>query len=76
MKTKTVRNSRESVRIIMDGEALGVCKGPTSRTAVRKTACGRFAVVNAANCRLIRVLTDELHARRYNFAIHGRRLGV
>jgi len=67
--TKTYRNKRTAVSVIMDGECLGVhAKG---KTCVRHTTDGRFAVIAARGDRLIAVLADELHARRYNFAIHG-----
>lgn len=72
MQTKTYRNPRESAQVIMSGVCLGL--HAVGKTCVRATACGRFAVIATTGDRLIKVLADELHARRYNFAIHGDRL--
>lgn len=72
MKTKTYSNRNESVEVSMEGECCGV--HAAGKTCVRPTACGRFAVINTTGTRLIKVLADKDHARRYNFAIHGSRL--
>jgi hypothetical protein len=49
-------------------------------TMVVETTDGRYAVVTmkpnkSGNLRLINVFADKLRARRYNFAIHGDKLG-
>lgn len=62
-------NSTMSVDVIMDGECLGCHRA--GKTCVRKTADNRFAVISTTRPRLIKVFSDEWHARRYNFAIHG-----
>jgi hypothetical protein len=71
--TKTYRNSREAAAVIMDGIAIGWHR--EGKTAVRKTADGRFAVIATIGDRLIKTFDNCLHARRYNFAIHGDKLG-
>jgi hypothetical protein len=73
--TRTASNGRDSVIIKMTGGAMGVCRGVLGATVVRETTDGRFAVVAAKGHRLFRVFDDPLHARRYNFAIQGQRLG-
>lgn len=63
---------------LIDEQAIGAhLRG---RTCVKRTTCGRFAVVNSTpradgSLRLIRLFAEALHARRYNFAIHGESLG-
>ncbi len=70
--TATYTNSRESAEVILDGECLGVHRA--GKTCVRKTTDNRFAVISTVLPRLIKVFPDSLHARRYNFAIHGEKL--
>lgn len=72
--TKTYSNRSESVQVVMDGESLGCHK--EGKTCVRRTNSGRFAVIKTIGDRLIKTFSDELHARRYNFAIHGDSLGA
>jgi hypothetical protein len=55
-------------------QAIGLHKD--GKTCVKETSCGKFAVVSTVprkngSLRLIKLFTDSLHARRYNFAIHG-----
>lgn len=70
-------NKTETVKLTADA-AIGVhAKG---KTAVKKTTCGRFAVVAATprrdgSLRLIKLADDAMVARRYNFAINGDKLG-
>jgi len=70
MKTELFTNiNGEQAEVIMDGMACGWHR--TGGTWVRETTDGKFAVINSRGNRLIKVFTDRLHARRYNFAIHG-----
>jgi len=73
MQTKTYSNRIEKIEVVMSGECLGYHRA--GKTCVRKTACGKFAVIETTRTRLIKTFTDSLHARRYNFAIHGDKLG-
>ncbi len=66
---------KTNVQIDWNGECLGAWMGHEETTIVRRTTDGRFAVVAAATKRIIKIFADCLHARRYNFAIHGDRLG-
>jgi hypothetical protein len=73
----TATKSNETVNLI-DAPAIG-CH-TAGRTCVKETTDGRFAVVTSkprqdGSLRLIKLFTDSLHARRYNFAIHGDCLG-
>jgi hypothetical protein len=50
------------------------------KTCVKETKAGKFAVVDITpdkkgKLRLIKLFSDSLYARRYNFAIHGSQLG-
>lgn len=77
-ETAIASNKKETVTISMIGEALG-CHW-LGKTVVRPTTCGRFAVLHSTpkksgGYRLIKTFADPLHARRYNFAIHGEQLG-
>jgi hypothetical protein len=70
-------NGRERVELD-NGPCLGSHRD--GHTCVKATACRKFAVVDArprhdGTLRLIRLFSDALHARRYNFAIHGEALG-
>lgn len=72
--THTVHNTTAVASIDMIGPALGVCVGIRQTTVVRKTTDGRFAVLTS-KMTLIKIFKDEIHARRYNFAINGQQLG-
>lgn len=66
-------NDARNVTVIAEGESLGVHR--LGGTCVRPTTDGRFAVINyREGGRIIKTFTDPLHARRYNFAIHGDKL--
>lgn len=62
-------------QINWDGEALGVFSAGSDTTVVRKTTDGKFAVLTAKPVRIIKTFDNALAARRYNFAIHGHKLG-
>lgn len=71
------RNSTTAIALD-DSPAVGL--HATGKTCVKRTTDGRFAVCSTTpnsdgQLRLIRILADSLMARRYNFAIHGDRLG-
>ncbi len=70
---KTYSSRTESIDVKMDGMACGWNR--VGETCVRETVCGRFAVIADKGSRLFKVLADRLHARRYNFAMHGMSLG-
>ena len=73
MTTATYSNRNESVEVEMDGMAAGV--SPARITCVRRTTDGRWAVIACAGHKLYKILADRLHARRYNFSMHGLNLG-
>ena len=64
-----------STQINWSDACIGCCKGNNGTTVVRNTLDGQFAVIDAKSSRVIKVFSDSLHARRYNFAIHGEHLG-
>ena len=72
----TAKNHTDAVTLT-DAPAVGVHRD--GGTMVKETTDGRFAVVGtkpaAGVLRLVKVFADKLHARRYNFAIHGDKLG-
>jgi len=77
--TAVARNKVTTVTINMMGDCRGYHK--EGGTVVRDTTDGRYAVMSSkpekdGTFRLIKVFTDLLHARRYNFAIHGDKLGI
>ena len=76
MNQSTATNRRESVTI--EHGALGMHL--EGNTAVFATTTGLFAVVNMERnrngaLRLIRLFSNEITARRYNYAINGDSLG-
>lgn len=73
MATKTYSNKNETAEVIMDGMSCGWHRA--GETCVRQTTDGKFAVIADKGSRLIKTFTDRLHARRYNFSIHGDNLG-
>lgn len=67
----------ETFQIDWNDTCLGMWKGDGETTIVRRTTDGRFAVIRVSDgeIRTIKVFADLIHARRYNFAIHGDSLG-
>lgn len=72
-------NRTEAIEINTNEPCLGWHK--EGETVVLRTIDGRFAVCSDkptqknGDYRLLKVFADSLHARRYNFAIHGDKLG-
>lgn len=73
----TATNKTATVTLT-DSPAVGVHRD--GGTMVKETTDGRFAVVSikpaaGGSLRLVNVFAEKLRARRYNFAIHGDKLG-
>lgn len=67
-ETMIVSNKNQSVEVYSEHCGVHVRGG----TAVYPTIDGRYAVVNfRENFRLIKIFSDKMHARRYNFKING-----